>query len=888
MRMVERMGRRLRVLLGRARFEREMSEEMRHHLEMEIRDRIEAGMSPAEARRTARRDFGGEERWKESARAARGLAVWDGVSQDLRYATRSLLGAPGFALVSVATLAAGIGAATAVFSVVDGLLLRPLDYPQPDRLVRLVQVQDDGGGFGTISSANFYDWMARATVFEGGALYDEYRPTLVVGEQAVKVDAASVSASYFEVLGVSPLLGRFFRPEEEEGGAARVVLSQELWRDAFGADPTVAGRSIELNGFPYTVVGVAPAMEDPGLSGVLGEVPRLWRSPPSYFATNSRGALSFTAVARLRAGVPLERASAELATIHAALTQEYPEENRGRGVVRVVPLLDDMVGGVRPILLVLLASVGLVLVIACANVANLLLFRGASRGHEMGLRAALGAPRSRVVRQLLLESVLLALGGALLGVLLAMGAVRGLLVIAAGQIPRITNVSVDLRVLAFAVTASLGAVLVFGLVPALHTARRDLRGVLGEARGAAPGSRSRLRSAVVALQVALAVLVMLGAGLLGRSLLTLQGVDPGLAVEGTLVLRTDPPADPYDPSGEDGPAPLLALYSAWEERLRALPGVAAVGMTDLLPLSGSFNGNAFRVVGRPEPPLGEVPSVETRAVSAGYLPTMEVPLLAGRLLLPSDDAAAERVLVVSESFAQRNFPEGDVLGARLEILDRDLPPARIVGVVGDVAQFGLDLGPEPSVYLALAQAPSWMQGQPWIVLRSSGDPEAVLASARAAVQEVEPRAPVYLAGSMEGVVARTLARPRFRTTVLLVFAFVSFLLSATGVYGMVAYSVAGRTAELGVRMALGADARRLAREVTGEGLRPVLLGAASGVAAGLLAARLLGGLLYGISPLDPVTFLAVPALLLGVGALAGWLPARRAARLSPSTVLRRG
>ncbi|MEJ2186673.1 MAG: ABC transporter permease [Gemmatimonadota bacterium] len=875
-------------LVGRSRFEREMSAEMAHHLELEVRDRVAAGMGEVEARRTALRDFGGVERWKEESRAARGFSGWDALWQDLRYGLRTLRGSPAFTLVAVATLAVGIGATTAVFSVVDGLLLRPLAYRQPDRIVRLLSYAEDGSGRGTISAPDYYDWMEQSTAFESGALYDEYSPTLMVEGAATKVNAASVGASYFDVLGVRPAVGRFFLPAEDAGGSARVVLSWGLWHDVFGGDPGVVGRVIDLSGFPYTVVGVASPMEDPGLSGASWGAPRLWRSTPRYFRTNGRGSRSFTAIARLRPGVTREQAESQLRAIQARLAKEYPAQDANR-VPRIASLKDDMVGGVRPVLWVLLAAVGLVLLIACANVANLLLFRAAARGREMAMRTALGASRGRVVRQLMVESLLLALLGAVAGVGLAVLATKALMALAAGQLPRAEAVGIDVPVLGFALAVACGAAFLFGLLPALHTTRVDLRGALGDGgRGTTSGSQGRLRTGVVAAQVAMAVVVMLGAGLLGRSLLRLQAVDPGVAASRALVMRIDPPPDPYDPSTDAGERSLFGLYDRIDRRLAALPGVQAVGMVDLLPMSGSFDGNPFLIVGRPTPEPGHLPSEETRAISPGYFDAMGIPLTAGRNVRPSDngDEDAENVVVVNQSFVRRYFPDGGALGAQLRMFGPHSPPARIVGIVGDVTQFSLDRAPQPVLYLPQAQAPAWQQDEPWIVLRTNGDPATLTSAARSAIHQIEPRTPVYSAQPMKAVVSATLARPRFRTFLLLAFAGIAFLLAAIGVYGMVAYAVSRRLPEIGVRMAMGADARRILRHVLGQGLWPVLLGGGVGLLAGLAAVRLLAGFLFQVGAADPVTFVAVPLSLAAVAALAALLPARRAARTSPARVLR--
>ncbi|MGK7313267.1 MAG: ADOP family duplicated permease [Candidatus Longimicrobiales bacterium M2_2A_002] len=886
MRAVARVRRWISAIVSRGRLEREMSAEMAHHLELEIEDRVRRGMDPAEARRTARRDFGGVERWKEEARSARGLGGWDALRQDLRYAWRTLAGSPGFAAVSVLTLALGIGATTAVFSVVDGLLLEPLGYGTPERIVRLLEYDEAGEGRGTISQANYFDWMDASETLEAGALYDEYRPTLRLEGGARKVDAASVGVDYFRVLGLRPQLGRFFLPEEAEGGSSRVVLGDGLWRDVFGGDPSVIGRVLDLNGFPYTVVGVAPPFEDPGLSGPVAPAPRLWRSPPSYFYSNGRGGRSFTAVARLAPGVSLSQAQSELETIHSGLREEYPEANAGH-FVHVVPLKNDLVGDTAPVLWVLLGAVGLVLLIACANVANLLLFRAAGRGREMALRSAIGASRSRIVRQLLVESVLLGLAGAAAGIGVAVVATRGVLALAAGYLPRAESVSMDAGVLGFALLVGLAAAVVFGLVPALHTARANAVEALKEGGRGSAGNRrqGRLRSAVVAGQVSLAVVVMLGAGLLGRSLLRLQAVDPGVEAEGVLVLRLDPPFDPYDASTEEGSAAVMALNERLHERLQRVPGVEAVGLTDLLPMSGSFNGNGFLIVGRPEPAPGEVPSAESRAVDPHYFQAMRIPVIEGRGIEAADALTGPLVVVVNQAFARRWF-DGDAVGEAIRMFGRDAEPRRIVGVVGDVTQFNLADAATPTVYVPHPQAPDWMRDEPWVVARTAGDPSALAAPLRSAIHEIDPRIPVYDVAPMRDVVDRTLARPRFRTVLLLVFAGLAFVLSAIGVYGTVAYTVARRLPELGVRMALGATTGRIRRLVVAQGLVSVAIGAATGVLAGFAAVRVLAGFLYGVPVFDPVTFIGAPAALTVVAVVAAWLPASRALRVPPARVLR--
>ncbi|HUG39145.1 MAG TPA: ABC transporter permease [Longimicrobiales bacterium] len=883
---IRRAIRLVRALLHRGALEREMGEEMGHHLELEIEDRVRGGMSPGEARRTARRDFGAVERWKEEGRASRGLGGWDALRQDVRYGTRTLVRAPGFTAVAVLTLAVGIGATAGVFGVVEALLIEPLGYREAGRVVRILEHRTDGERrYGTISAPNFRDWLAAAETLGEGSLYDESSPTLRLGERSVKVSGAWVNASYFDVLGVEPAVGRFFLAEEDEPGSARMVLSEGLWRELFAGDPGVVGRVLEVNGFPYTVVGVAESFEDPGLSGASFEAPRLWRSTPSYFLTNGRQSRSFTGIARLASGATPAAAAAELNAIHARLAETHAG-NRGR-LVEVVPLKESLVGDARPVLAILSAAVLLVLLIACANVANLLLFRAAGRGREMGVRTALGASRRRVVRQLLVESLLLGLAGAAAGLVVAVAVNRGLEALAAGQLPRLANVGVDPTVLGFTALVGIAASLVFGLLPALHTVRPDTAAALRDGGRGTAGARAhgRIRDAVVAVQVGLAVVVMVGAGLLGRSLVRLGAVDPGLSVEGALTLRIDPPSEIYGPAEEDGGASYHAVLSRVTVAVEAVPGVESVAVVDILPMSGSFNGNPYLLEGQPEPAEGQSASAETRAVGPGYFETHGIVLRAGRDVGAGDDREAPPVVWVNEALLRREGRSADgAVGTRIRILgDRW---AAIAGVVGDVAQFTLDRSPDPAVYIPLPQAPLWMQDEPWLVVRTAADPAGLAPAIRAAVAGVDPAIPVYDIAPMEDVLRATLARPRFRTVVLLAFAAAAFLLAAVGVYGMVAYTVARRRPELGIRMALGADARAIRRLVVLRGLGPVAVGAAAGLAAGLLATRALAAFLFGISTTDPATFLAAPLLLLAVAGIAAWLPARRAGRLAPQEVLR--
>lgn len=877
---MKRMLRRLRNLARRGALEQEAAEEMRQHIELEIEERIRFGASAAEARRTALRDFGAYDRWQEEARSARGWGGLDELRQDLRYGLRSLAGAPGFTAAAVLTLAVGIGVNTAVFSVVNGVLLRPLGYPDPDRVVRLLEDREEevGTGRGTISYANFADMRERARLWEAAAAYDEWQVSMSFESGAERYDGAMVDASYFEVLGVRPLLGRFFGPEEAMPGAvSRMVLSWGFWQERFGGDPGVIGRVLTTNGYPTEVIGVAPPFEDPVLSGTSFEPPRFWRSPGNHFLTNSRGARSFTAIVRLKPDVTLAQAQQEIDALEAQLVAEYPEHNAER-VARVEPLKETIIGDVRFELLVLLGAVGLVLVIACANVGNLLLVRATAREREITVRNALGASRARVVRQLLVESSLLAMLGALLGGALAGAGTRTLTRYVAQHLPRAAEVTLDARLLGFTLLLTVAATLLFGLIPALHGARADLGSVLRAGDRSMAGSRrvTRLRSLVVATEVAVAILVLVSAGLLTRSLLRLQAVDPGIDTGEQVISLSLATSD------LDG-AELTSYYERLLPRMQALPGVHAAGLVDILPLSGSFNGGPFTIVGEPEPAPHERPSAELRAVSPGYFAVMGLALERGRLPDERDDGNAPSVVVVSRALAERYFPGGNAIGQRVYTYEAE---RTIVGVVADVTQFTLDEVPGPTLYFPHAQAPEWMRYSPELVVRVDREAAAVMPELRAAARAVDRNVAIADVRTMRSVVDATLVLPRFRTILLSLFALIAFTLAVIGIYGTISYAVARRAREFGIRIALGARRADILALVLGRGLRPVLAGIGIGVVLALAATRVLQSMMFEISTLDVRTFVAVPVTLLAVAAVAATLPAARAARAGTMRTLR--
>ena len=805
---------------------------------------------------------------------------------DLRIVLRGLRRRPVFSFTVLVTVALGVGATTAVFGVVRGVLLSDMPYEEPERVVRVFGYYgDDVSGFGTISYPNFHDLREANSVFEDMAAYDEWSPVRSGTDEPEKLEGASVNAAFFRVLGVRPALGRLFTPDEDAPGAARsVVVSHDLWRRTLGADSAAVGGTIELGGTAYTVVGVLPRdFEDPSLSsGAYAAPDEIWRSTPAYFDAleRSRSSRSFTALARLRPEVSLDAARADIEALMARLVAEYPDENENR-TIRLVPVRDQKVAGARRPLWVLMGASGLLLLLAVANVANLLLARASDREREFALRAALGARRPRLVRQLLTESVTLGLVGGLIGVGLAFLATRALLVLSGDGVPRADQVGVDPLVLGFAFLVMVVTAVLFGLAPATRAARTDVRDALQDGqRGSTGLGRPGLRTALVVSEVGLAVVLLVGAGLLGKSFWKLMQVDPGFRTERVLTLEVDLQA-----VRALEPAELAGRHRALAERLGALPGVEAAGFASILPMSGSFNGMGFDVVGY-EPRPGERISAETRAVTPGFFDALGLEVLEGRALAPADAAGAPPVAVVNRTLATRYWEDGGAIGGRLVLDGREW---EVVGVVRDVHQFGLDEAPRPALYLGADQVGAgldWLIDDGWIVVRTATTPGGLAGELREAIWSVDPTIPISDVATMERVLASTTLGPRFRTVLLATFAAVALLLGAIGIYGVLSCTVARRTRELGIRAALGGTARDLLVLVLAQGMLPVAIGLALGLAAALALGRFLSGLLFETPPGDALVLVTVGGLL-GVVALAACLvPARRAARVEPMEALR--
>jgi putative ABC transport system permease protein len=803
----------------------------------------------------------------------------DKLRQDLAYAVRRLVKAPAFTLIAVATLALGIGANSAIFSVVSAVLLRPLPYDEPDRLVQVAQTWQ-GKATGIYSPQNFLDVAAEAQSFESMAAIDAGGITLTGNGAAARVEGAEVSASFFEVLRARPALGRGFEPNENEPGHAKAtVLGHELWRSRFGADPGLVGRTVQLNREPYLVVGVAPK------GFAFPEGAQIW-TPIEYdprFRSNSRGAWYLGVIARLKPGASVMGAREEVATIAARLAREYPEANEGVGGT-VTLLHETLVGRSRPALLVLLGAVGLVLLIACVNVANLLLARMAARETELAVRSALGAGRGRLMRQLLTESVVLAALGGLAGLLLASLFLDSLLALQPEGVARIKEVRIDRAVVAFSAALSLATGLLFGVFPALQVTRGTTAPALREAgRGVLSGRGSRLRAGLVVGQMALAMVLLAGAGLLVRSFYGLVRVDPGFRPESALTFRLSLPEQAY-PSEERR----AVFFDEVLTRLAALPAVRSTAAVTNLPLGGTQFNISFEVAGRPPAPPAQQPSLEVRVATAGYFELMGIPIRRGRRFERRDGPESPQVVVLNESAVEAFFSGEDPLGKRITLgLGREegkpRPGGEVVGIVGDVRERSLSQKAPPTIYLPYAQLPFSSMN---VLLRSAVPPRTLVPAVEAAVHGLDPELPVAGMRTLEEVVGRSVSEPRFYTILLGIFAVVALLLSALGIFGVLSFAVVQRHREIGIRVALGAHPADVLRMVLGRALGLVALGVSVGLFGALALSRTVRSLLFNLSPTDPATFGAVAVLLTLVALLASYLPARRATRVDPLEALR--
>jgi len=806
--------------------------------------------------------------------------------QDIRYGVRMLLKAPSISIVATIALALGIGANTAIFSVVNAVLLRPLPFANSEQLMNVWET-DSVRGYtrGSASYPNFVDWREQNHVFEHISTYHNNDFIMTGRGESTRLQGAVVNADLFPLLGVSPVIGRGFLPAEDNPGEAGrvVVLSQGLFQKRFNSDPNVVNQSVVLDGKNYTIVGVMPGafqfpvQNDPVELWTTVALDREGKEP----ITEERGAHYMQVIARLKPGVSKEQAQAEMTTIGTRLEQQYPDKNLHRNL-RVEPTLEALVGDVRPALLILLGAVGFVLLIACANVANLLLARAMSRHKEMAIRSALGASRMRVVRQLLTESVLLSLAGGTLGLVLAVWWSDLLVALGKENIPRALQVGLDWRVLGFTLFVSVLTGIVFGLVPAIHSSKTELTESLKEGgrSGAEGARRNRIRGVLVVGELAIAVVLLVGAGLLIQSLWRLRQVSPGFESQNLLTFVVGIPEVKY-PTGKQA-----QFYRDLITRIESLPGVRSASSIIPLPLSGDSFSISFETEGRPVA-KGDRPSADFFAVQGDYFKTLGVSMLKGRDFTERDNKQGPPVVIVNQAFARKFFPNEDPVGKRVRpgiSTDTDEPAMReIIGVVSDIRNRNLSSELRPGYYMPAAQMPF---NQMTLVVRTTNDPHSVITAVQNEVHAMDNELPIFNVKTMDEYISATVAGPRFNATLLVIFAGVALILTIVGLYGVMSYSVAQRTNEIGIRMALGAQTSDVLRLIVSQGFKLVLIGLGIGLAGAFALMRVIASLLFGVTAKDPLTFAAVAVLLALVALLACYIPARRATRLDPLHALR--
>jgi putative ABC transport system permease protein len=872
-----------RTLLRRSRMESEMDAELGFHIEVRTEDLMRGGVSRQEALRRARMEFGGIERVKEEGREARGVSFFDELFQDLRHGQRVLRKSPGFAVVAVLTLALGIGATTAIFSVVHAVLLRPLAMEDPSCVMYLQEQWRDE--FPGVAVGNFADLKKQSTSFAELSASNNASFNLEARELPEREDGEIATANYFATFSVQPVAGRVFTAEEDKPGQPKVVvISERLWRTKLHADRSIVGQPIRINGLPTTVVGVMPRSFDPLLSNS-----DLW-VPAAYTAEQlaDHDDHYLNVMGRLKPGTSQVQAQSELNVIAQRLQQLYPIDDKDRGF-RLQPLTTVLLGDQRLGLRMMLAAVGFLLLIACSNIANLQLARSRMRQKEIAMRAALGASPSRIVRQLLAENVVLGIAGGVVGVLLAYWGLAWIVARGPAEMPRLNQSRIDASTLVFACAVALLSSFLFGLAPALRSASTRLNEVFKSSAGISGGSRDRVRSLLVIGEIALALILMVGAGLLIRSALLVSHVDPGFDASNVIVGRVGLP----DPGYHD-PAVARQAFERMITTAAALPGVESVAVVSRAPLAGGGGSNGLLAEGKPFDPANLVDS-RLQIVSPSYLSTARVPLKAGRDFTPQDTRDRVLVTIVNETLARTMWPGENPIGKRFACCEAG-PRGRmdpvwheVVGEVADVRAQGLDRQVQPAFYIPIAQMPpsawDWIGRTMDLVVRTRGGAVPVH-ELQASVASVAPAVPIYRLSTMQQKISNTLERSHFDTFLLAIFAAAALLLSSVGIYGVLGYMVAQRTRDIGIRMALGASQGQIVWDVLGFGIRLACMGLAVGLAGALGATRLLSSLLYGVRPTDAITFGAVSLILLVVALIASYLPARRATHVDPIVALR--
>jgi predicted permease len=884
------LWRRLRGIFDAGRFEREFAAELQSHLQMHIEDNLLAGMNPQEARRQALIRLGGIEQTRQAYREQQRLPWVESLYQDIRFGLRMLRKSPVFTVIAVITLALGIGANTAIFSIVNGVLLNPLPFPHPEQLV-ILHASRTNFEFGSVSYPNFQDWQKSNHTFSSMALSDGYYFSLTGTGVAEQLNGQYMTSDFFETLGVKPMLGRTFTQAEEQPSAEPVVLiSEGLWKRKFGASSDVLNKRISLEGKSYAIIGVIPAsfhlavrtLASRDLYVPIGQ----WRNP----VLTDRGAgMGMRGIARLKPGVSIEQANADMARVSQNLAIAFPDANKNVSA-KLVPLKEQLVGNIRPFLLVLMAAVGFVLLIACVNVASLILARSTSRMREFAVRTALGASRTRMIRQLLTESLLLAIVAGALGVMLALWGTHTGLKLLPEALPRAEEIGIDLRVLLFTMTISLLAGVLFGLMPAFKTSQVDPHTALKEGGRGAGGTRHTAQSVFVVAEMAIALVLLIGAGLMVRSLKQLWSVDPGFNPKNVLIFGYTLP-----PSMINGnPDAIRAAYRNFDQEIARIPDVEAVSQSWAgLPMEGD-DEISFWLDGQPKPTnTNEMSMTLTYNVGPDYSKVMGVPLKRGRFFTAHDDERSPLVGVIDEVFAKKYFPDQDPIGKHI-MLNGDEKKIEVVGIVGHVNQWGLEVDDahplrvqlytpwmqSPNLFLRLA--PSGIDE----VVRYTGNLANVSDSIRHSIQQMSNEQIIYDAHTMESSITDSLSERRFAMILLAMFAALALLLAGIGIYGVIAYLVGQRTQEIGIRMALGAQRADVLRLMLWEGTRLALIGVAIGIVTGLALTRLMTKMIYGVSATDPLTFSGVAMILLLVATAACYFPARKATRVDPIQALR--
>ena len=884
---------RARALLHRGAVDADLDEELRAHLEAQTRKHEQAGLTRDEARRRAHLEFGGLEQIREDCRDARGVSLVDTVAHDLRYAARVLRKDPSFTAIAVLTLALGIGASTTVFSVVNAILLRPLPYPNVERIVFPWRVPPPSSdvGFDEIpwGRVDFLTFAGESQAFEHLGAFLGAAFNLTGAGEPVRFDGARVSAGFFPALGIAPQLGRVFRADEDQPGhELETVISDRLWRDRFGSDPAVVGRTMNLNGAVYTIVGVMPAAftfpQSVGMPGsfVLPKHTALWVPLALSRGPRVRGEPSELAViGRLTPASSADRAQAELDAFARRMEREFPQ-GKGWFNARVRSLTRQLAGDTRRPLLLLFGAVAVVLLIACSNIANLLLTRSIARTREFTVRAALGAAPGRLIRQLITESVLLAVIGGLAGVAVAWSGVAFVKAFGPSNIPRLTEVRIDPSVLLFAMAVSLVTGVLFGLAPAWSAAREQLVPSLNDGghRAGQSARGTRLRNTLLVAEVALALVLIIASGLLVRTFTHLLAADGGFNPDRALTFELTLPPSSYG----DGDR-IVNLYRAVLQQLQALPGVASAGIGETVPMGGAGESTGLRIPGRPVNGDLAPPFANYTILSPGYLAAVGTPVLQGRDFLATDTADSMPVAIVNAAMARKYWPGQDAIGKQVGLPIRSFNMT-VVGIVADVKHLSLREEPGPEIYVPFTQKPWPSMLTMHVAVRTQADPASMTGAIRAAIRAVDPGLPIAGVATLETIVDEAMAQPRFSMLLVGGFGALALLLACVGLYGAVAYSVTSRSQEIGIRLALGAPRRRVFALVLGQGVRITGLGIAIGVALALVLLKAMAGFLYGVEATDPATFVALSALLLGVALLACYVPARRATRVDPLTAMR--